>query len=153
MAFRANRLRVQLPCEPSGSVINVADELAFAGCGDAGCTDSPHSAFCPPPPPPPPPPDPPCGIPSHFFGGGGGGARYPQIVYDPPIDAVAIPRIEERLVLNAEDLPLLKRELELKLKMAQFAEEASIKAKQQVEAQLQDVAYAEQRLAEFTQEE
>ena len=44
-------------------------------------------------------------------------------------------------------------ELELKLKMAQFAEEASIKAKQQVEAQLQDVAYAEQRLAEFTQEE
>jgi hypothetical protein len=149
MAFRANRLRIQLPCGPSGSIIDITEigDLTGLGSCDAGCSDSPQSAVCPPLPPPPPPPPPSCGVPSHFD------TFDPTDIYDPLLDGVALPKVQEHLVLDAADLPVLKRELEMKLKMAEFAQDVSARAREQVEAQLREVALAEQHLAELPPDE
>ena len=125
MPFRATRLRIQIPCG-GASIFEI---------GAGGCGDSPQSAVCPGPPPPPPPPPPPCGVPSHFFP-------------EHPFDAVVFPEVNQRFVLEPEHLPMLKRQLELKLKMVEVAEHASATARQQVEAHLKDVETVEKALRE-----
>ena len=135
MAFRADRLRVQIPCGSTGSVIELGGGLdpdeVFAPCGD-----SPQSAFCPPPREPPPPP-PPCGIPSPLFA-------------DRPWDWLVNPVIDvgQRVVLDADDLPALKRQLELRLKVLEVAEHATAAVREQLEQRLLDVSNVEQSLRE-----
>jgi len=58
--------------------------------------------------------------------------------------------IEERYVLDAEDLPLLRQQLELKLKALELAEQTSVAARRKTEAHLQDVGVVEQKLRERT---
>jgi hypothetical protein len=120
MSFRAKKIRIQIPCGGSGSILDPA----------GGCGDSPQSALCPDPPPPPPPPEPPCGVPSHFFGLN-------------PWDEVVNPA---PFVLSSEDLPALKRELELKLKMLAVADEASSLSRQRIETKLADIGAVEKAL-------
>jgi len=123
MAFRAKRVRIQIPCGGSGSVVDLA-----AGC-DAGCSDSPQSAVCPPPAFK----DAACGSPSNFFGIN-------------PWDEVTNPA--EQFLLSPEDLPLFKQQLELKMKMLEIANDASALAKTRIETKLADVARAEKQLEE-----
>jgi hypothetical protein len=123
MAFRAKRVRIQIPCGSSGSILE-------AGC-DAGCSDSPQSAVCPPPAMLPPPPDPPCGVPSHFFGLN-------------PWDEIINPA--EQFLLSSEDLPLFKQELELKMKVLELADDATALAKKRVQTKLADIASVEKKL-------
>ena len=42
-------------------------------------------------------------------------------IWDPMLDRVELPRVQPRLLLDAANLPLLERDLEVKLKMAQYA--------------------------------
>lgn len=128
MTFRASKLRVQIPCGGSGSLLGV----------DGGCGDSPQSALCPDPKPPPPPPPPPCGVPSHFFG-----AEPWRDWWD---TTMVFPRVEDRFVLDAEDLPMLRQQLELKLKLLDLAEQASSVARRRAEAHLADIGIVEQKL-------
>ena len=128
MAFRSKRVRIQIPCGSSGSVLK-PDELGdFAGC-DAGCSDSPQSAFCPPPPPIPHVQD--CGALSNFFGVN-------------PWDEIANPT--EHFVLSPDDLPLFKQELELKMKVLELADDASALAKKRIQTKLADIAGVEKKL-------
>jgi hypothetical protein len=113
MKFEASKLRVQIPCGGSGSIIEAG----------GGCGDSPQSAFCPTPKPPPPPP-PPCGVPSPIGEG--------PISWDPLVNPA------ERFVLEIQQLPLLKRELERRLEL--------------IKAHLADVERAEQKLKELGHE-
>jgi hypothetical protein len=131
MAFRAKRVRIQIPCGKSGTILNLGDLPDIGAACDAGCSDSPQSAVCPPPDPPPPPPDPPCGVPSHFFG-----LNPWQELINPA----------EQFLLSPEDLPLLKQQLELKMKVLQLAEDANALAKKQVQTKLTDVARVEKKL-------
>ncbi|MED7928044.1 hypothetical protein SMD20_27545 [Nonomuraea sp. LP-02] len=73
----------------------------------------------------------------------------PADIWDPILDRVELPRVQPRLLLDAADLPLLKRDLEVKLKMAQYAQDAAARARAQVEAQLRDLATAEAQLAQL----
>lgn len=121
MEFRAKRLRVQLPCAGSGTLVEPDDGLG---------APAPHSAFCPPPPPPgcdagtsAPPPPPPCGVPSAF-----GGTDPWRGLWDP------------------DDLPMLKNQLTLRLAELESAEEALIAMRSQVEAHLRDVEVAEEAI-------
>ncbi|WP_308142784.1 hypothetical protein [Burkholderia pseudomallei] len=132
MAFRAKRVRIQIPCGSSGSILNLGDQPGPGigeGC-DGGCSDSPQSAFCPDPPKPPP-PDPPCGVPSNLFGLN-------------PWDEVINPA--EQTLLSPEDLPLFKEELELKMKMLKVADDATTLAKKRVQSKLADIARVEKEL-------
>jgi hypothetical protein len=131
MGFRAKRIRIQIPCGSSGSILNPGEipDLGAAGC-DAGCSDSPQSAVCPSPPPPKP-PDPPCGVPSRFFG---------LDPWDELVDPL------EHFLLSPEDLPLFKQELELKMKLLKLADDASALAKQRVQIKLTDIASVEEKL-------
>ena len=52
------------------------------------------------------------------------------------------------VVVNAEDLPILRAQLELKLKMAQTAEEMSKVVMRNVQERLEDIAEVEQILAD-----
>lgn len=122
MEFKAKRLRIQIPCGGSGSLIDIA----------GGCGDSPGSAFCPTPPPKPP-PNPPCGVPSPIFDIGN------------PLDPIVNP-VLERFVLEPEQLPLLKRELELRLKLLETAEFAVETRRQQIRSHLADVDRVEEQL-------
>jgi hypothetical protein len=120
MSFRASRLRVQIPCGGSGSILDEPDGGA-------------KTPFCPDPKPPPPPPKPPpCGVPSELIDIGEALRR----LGDPP---------EERFVLDAADLPLLRQHLELRLKMLERTAEA---ARQRVDAQLDDIRKTEEALRE-----
>jgi hypothetical protein len=134
MAFRAKRVRIQIPCGSSGSILNLGElpKLGLADC-DAGCSDSPQTAFCPPPPPiPQAAPDPPCGVPSQFFGLN-------------PWDEIINPA--EQFFLSPEDLPLFKQELELKMKVLNLADDATALAKKRVQTKLSDIASVEKKLA------
>jgi hypothetical protein len=129
MTFRAKRVRIQIPCGGSGSVLDPADNpLIGAGC-DAGCSDSPQTAVCPPPGPR----DAGCGVPSDFFGLN-------------PWDEVINPG--EQFLLSPEDLPLFKQELELKMKMLEIADDATALARKRIGTKLADVARVEKKLEE-----
>jgi hypothetical protein len=56
------------------------------------------------------------------------------------------PSPEDRFVLDAEDLPLLRQQLELKLKVLDVAEQTTAVARRQAQAQLEDVGMVEQKL-------
>ena len=127
MAFRSKRVRIQIPCGSSGSVLNPGDPGELAAC-DGGCSDSPQSAVCPPPPPI---PHLQCGAVSNFFGVN-------------PWDEIANPA--EHFVLSPEDLPLFKQELELKLKMLELADDATALAKKRIGTKLADIAGVEKKL-------
>jgi len=129
MTFRAKRVRIQIPCGGSGSIVNPDDTAIFAGC-DAGCSDSPQSAVCPPIPPPPA-PQPPCGVPSNLFGIN-------------PWDEVVLPA--EPALFSPEDLPLLREQLELRMKMLALADDATALARNRVRSKLADIAQAEEEL-------
>ncbi len=131
MAFRAKRVRIQIPCGNSGSILNPGDPLDIAAGCDAGCSDSPQSAVCPPPPPIRPQGAPPCGVPSNFFGLN-------------PWDEVVNPT--EQAFLSPEDLPLFKEELELKMKLLKLADDATTLAKKRVQSKLADVERVEKEL-------
>jgi hypothetical protein len=127
MAFNAKRVRIQIPCGRSGSVVDLGDNPQLgAGC-DAGCSDSPQSAVCPPPAFK----DAACGVPSNFFGLN-------------PWDEIVNPA--EQFVLSPEDLPLFKQELELKIKMLEIADDATALARKRIGTKLEDVARAEKQL-------
>ena len=129
MPFRAKRVRIQIPCGGSGSILDLGDNpLIGAGC-DAGCSDSPQSAVCPPPAARP--QDVGCGVPSNFFGLN-------------PWDEVINPA--EQFLLSPEDLPLFKQELELKMKMLEVADDATRLAKKRIGTKLADVARVEKKL-------
>ncbi|MFF5793728.1 hypothetical protein ACFY5D_16910 [Paeniglutamicibacter sp. NPDC012692] len=57
---------------------------------------------------------------------------------------------QETLVVNAEDLPLLRQHLELKLKMAEATGAAANVVMRKVQESLADVATVEKILAERT---
>lgn len=139
MEFKAKRLRIQIPCGGSGSVIDVAEGVDVGDLPAGGCGDSPQSAFCPPPPPKPPPPPPPCGVPSHFFGGNPW-----EELWDPEIK-----QFRERFVLRPEELPSLRREMQLRLRTIELAEQAAAATREQVESNLADIEAAEQKLKEM----
>jgi hypothetical protein len=123
MTFKAKRVRIQIPCGSSGSILN-PDDLPNIGAGcDAGCSDSPQSAVCPPPAP--------CGASSNFFGLN-------------PWDEVISPVVQT--LLSPEDLPLFKEELELKMKVLKLADDASTLAKKRVQSKLADIARVEKKL-------
>jgi len=129
MAFKAKRVRIQIPCGSSGSILNPGDLPNIAAGCDAGCSDSPQSAVCPPPPPVP--RDAPCGVPSNFFGLN-------------PWDEIVDPG--EQFLLSPEDLPLFKQELELKMKVLEVADDATALAKKRVQTKLADIARVEKKL-------
>ncbi|WP_454739460.1 hypothetical protein [Cupriavidus necator] len=131
MAFKAKLVRIQIPCGNSGSILNPGDLPDIAAGCDAGCSDSPQSAVCPPPPPLRPRGAPPCGVPSNFFGLN-------------PWDEIINPA--EQTLLSPEDLPLLKEELELKLKVLKLADDATTLAKKRVQSKLADIARVEKDL-------
>jgi hypothetical protein len=145
MSFYAKRLRVQLPCVAGSSVFE-ADPAGFGGIGglggacDAGASPAPHSALCPDPPPKPPPPDPPCGVPSNFF------PDDPREIWT---DVVILGRIPERFVLSAEDLPLLKAQLEISLKKVEIAESLTVRAREQLEKHLRDIDASQRGIKEM----
>ncbi len=137
--FSAKKIRIQIPCGGSGSLMDPAggvraDPVFGNGPdGGTGCGASPKSAFCPDPPKPPPPP-PPCGVPSNFNGGFGD-------FYSPLIDP-------EIFVLSPEDLPKLRRQIEFKLQLLALADQTSALAKQQLETKLEDIANMQEALKE-----
>jgi hypothetical protein len=130
MAFKAKRVRIQIPCGSSGSILNLGDLPNIAAGCDAGCSDSPQTAVCPPPGQHPQTP-PPCGVPSNFFGLN-------------PWDEVINPAAQFRL--SPEDLPLFKQELELKMKVLELADDATALAKKRVQTKLADIASVEKKL-------
>lgn len=69
-----------------------------------------------------------------------------------PLDFVVLPTLRERFLLEPEELPALKRELELRLKMLDVAEHANAAVKEQVQANLEDIANAERALRELESE-
>jgi hypothetical protein len=131
MAFRAKRVRIQIPCGSSGSILNLGEPPKLEADCDAGCSDSPQTAFCPPPPPIRQVLDPPCGAPSQFFGLN-------------PWDEIINPA--EQFLLSPEDLPLFRQELELKMKVLELADDATALAKKRVQTKLADIASVEKKL-------
>jgi hypothetical protein len=47
MPFRASRVRIQIPCGRSGSIVDPGATPNRAFACDGGCSDSPQSAVCP----------------------------------------------------------------------------------------------------------
>jgi hypothetical protein len=131
MAFKALRVRIQIPCGSSGSILNLGDLPNIgAGC-DAGCTDSPQTAVCPPPAPPPPPPPRCSPLSTNFFGLN-------------PWDEIVNPA--EQFLLSPEDLPAFKQELEFKMKVLELADDATALAKERIQIKLADIASVEKKL-------
>ncbi|GLY29862.1 hypothetical protein [Kineosporia sp. NBRC 101731] len=133
-------MRIQLPCGAGGSILPTLQTLT-ASC-DGGCSDSPQSAVCPPVPP-----LPPCGSASRIR------EFDPDDIWDPLVDSIVLPKVQERLTLASDDLPLLRRQLEVKLKMAEFAQEAAQQARARVEEQMRDLSVAEEQLAQHQADE
>jgi hypothetical protein len=127
MAFKAKRLRIQIPCGAGGSIVDLGNLPDIGAACDGGCSDSPQSAVCPPPGPL----RPACGVPSNFFGLN-------------PWDEIINP--VDQVTLSVDDLPLFRQELQLKMKVLDIADGASSLARQRIEKKLADVASVEKKL-------
>ena len=124
MPFEARRLRVQLPCAGSGTLVDVGRDDP-----DVVADPAPSSSLCPPPPPPgcdagtsKVPPDPPCGVPSHL--------------HTDPYEGLWDPAI----------LPLLRSQLTARLGELAATRAHVDKAQAQIQGHLRDVSIAEREL-------
>jgi hypothetical protein len=129
MSFRARKLRVQLPCSAEGSVIDLAEggsEKAPAADSSFFCTcyltwlDYCHCSYVPRP-------------------------TYPPAgCIDSSLKSIPVMLMaESELLVDPDLLPLLKKQLEHRLAEIDLAADA---AKKRTQADLDDIAVAEQTL-------